>query len=247
MKVDLFAVMYNEEFMLPYFLRHYEKFVDRIFVWNDDSTDRTLEILQSHPKVTVLPMEVHGDNDPYWITSLYPQYEQLSRNIADYVICADTDEFIYHPDILSILEQEKEKGTQVIYCKGYTMISENLPVTTGQIYEEIKLGLPDKLESKWTIHSPDIHIRHRKGRHSAPHIQGEFIANPATGIKLLHYRFISETYFEYRNKINRDRLMLSFPGCNPVRKRTMPDRSRDDPLKWFREHKDQAVNVVDDL
>ena len=39
--VWLFTMSWNEERMLPFFFRHYDRFIDRYIVYDDGSTDRT--------------------------------------------------------------------------------------------------------------------------------------------------------------------------------------------------------------
>ena len=247
MKVDVYSIMHNEEQILPYWLRHYDTIADRIFVWDDDSTDGTRAILSRHPKVTILPIGKHNSNDAYWVTSVFPQYEHISRGLADWVVIADADEFIYHPRLLDVLKREKDQGTQLIHCAGYTMISDGLPATTGQIYDEIKLGLPDGMESKWTIHSPDIQVRYAKGRHGPVHNRLAFVRNRHTGIKLLHYRYLGDKYLEDHNKklFTRHKLMDNIAGEYSSQERhTCPDLSKGPLLDWFTAHKKEAVNVV---
>lgn len=247
MKVDVYSVMYNEQEILPYWLRHYETFADRIFVWEDDSTDATREILSKHTKVILLPMEKHGDDDVYWITTLFPQYEIYSRGQADWVIIADADEFVYHPRILERLQEEQDKGTKMIQCSGFTMISETFPCGDGQIYDEVKMGITDRGESKWTIHSPDLYIRYHKGRHGRPIRNGRGYAHRASDIKLLHYRYLGEKYYEERDMKNRDRLEFSFHEGHVYSRswrHQMPDGSRAAPLDWYNEHKKDAIEVV---
>jgi hypothetical protein len=247
MLIDVYSVMHNEEVLLPYWLRHYETVADRIFVWEDQSTDNTRQILAHHPKVTFLPTDCKGDDDPCWITKLFPQYEQVSRGVADWVMIADADEFIYHPQLREVLQKEKDIGTEVILCQGYAMVSDNLPVGDGQIYDEIMLGLPDSLESKWTIHSPDVYIRYHKGRHGKPMRNKRGGANRASGIKLLHYRYLGDQYFEQRDKTNLRRLGMVFETNFPYSRnwrRTLPDMSRGSALDWYAENKAKAVNVL---
>ena len=53
MIIHLYTISWNEARLLGYFFRHYDRWVDRYFVHDDGSTDGTLEILRSHPKVVV--------------------------------------------------------------------------------------------------------------------------------------------------------------------------------------------------
>lgn len=250
MKIDVYSNMYNEEFLLPYWLRHYETFADRIFIWDDHSTDKTLEILNSHPKVTLLPREKKGHHDYYYVTELYPQYERYSRGAADWVIIADADEFIYHPNIREILAAAKERGVPALQCSGFAMVSDKLPSGNGQIYDEIKTGIRDKAESKWTIHSPDIKIRHRKGRHGMPSVEGDFrrSAGRNSGIKLFHYRYLTKDYIDSREMKNIEQVSIAYPengwAYTTDGPRTMPDGEQINIHQWVAKHKGEAINVL---
>lgn len=248
MKVDVYSVMHNEEIIAPYWLRHYETFADRIFIWDDDSTDSTREILAASPKVTFLPVEKYGDDDDYWITSLFPQYEKISRGVADWVMIADADEFIYHPNMIEALSKAKEQGSQIIGCQGFTMVSDGLPTTSGQIYDEIKMGLPDQLESKWTIHVPNIFVRYGRGRHVKPHRKMGNVLDSETGIKLLHYRYLGPEFYESRDMRNQIRNALAYgyeAEYIPDKRRRLPDRTDGSGIEWHQINKSRAKNVVD--
>ena len=47
MKITLYTICYNEQEMLPYFLNHYSKMVDKIVVYDNQSTDNSRQILES--------------------------------------------------------------------------------------------------------------------------------------------------------------------------------------------------------
>lgn len=247
MKIDIYSVMNNERVLLPYWLRHYETFAANIYVWDDQSTDGTREMLEAHPLVTLLPMEKYGDDDVYWINELFPQYEQYSRGKADWVMIADGDEFIYHPNMVDVLAQETEKGSSILWCKGFAMIAEAPPSGDGQIYDEIRLGLPDKLENKWTVFDPKITVRFRKGRHGGAILKDRAIINADTGIKMLHYRYLGDEYLIERDRRNAERIEMVYKigyQYSDRKRRTMPDKSRDAALDWFAKHKHEAVDVV---
>lgn len=247
MKIDVYSIMRNEEVILPYFLRHYEKIADRIFVFEDNSTDNTLKILMGHPKVVLLDVNQHGINETYWTEELWPQYEIFSRGRADWVMCVDADEFVYHPKLMDTLEAQKFIKTDLLFCRGYTLVSDVLPTTDGQIYDEIKMGLPDRWSGKWAVFSPEIYLRYGQGRHTVKE-HSDARAESKTGIKLLHYRYLGPQYFESRDIKNTESYNnAEHQGLvyNPKRRRNLPDQSRGIPLEWFAEHKVEAVNVVD--
>ena len=52
--VHLYAVCWNEERILPHFMAHYGPMVDHFTIYDNGSTDSTLELLASYPNVTVV-------------------------------------------------------------------------------------------------------------------------------------------------------------------------------------------------
>ena len=252
MKIDLYSNMHNEALIIPYWLRHYEPLVDRIFVWDDESTDKTVELLTQCPKVTILPEKVKGNWDAYWVKELFPLYEKYSMGKADWVIVADGDEFIYHPSFREVMQAELDVGTDVIECTGFAMIANEFPTPNDypgkQLIELVKFGLPDGLESKWTIHTANKSIRFAKGRHGPVHNRRAFVRNRNTGIKLFHYRYFGDGYYANRDIVTIARNELVFHQgkvYTPDWANTLPDGTHGAALAWFNEHKKEAKNVVD--
>ena len=129
--------MHNEEVLLPYFLRHYETFADRIFIIDAYSTDRTREIAFKHPKVTLLHCpygeKFTEDDVSHCYERYYKEFRIRETRLGNVV---DGDEFVYHPDIQQALQHAEDKEADVIRTTCYTMVSDHLPTTTGQIYKE---------------------------------------------------------------------------------------------------------------
>jgi hypothetical protein len=94
MKIQVLSFMYNEEYLLPFFLKHYD-WADQInVIYDQDSSDRTLEILRSNPKVKVIPFRFPDMmNDALKVKKINEEYRKL-RN-CDRVILVDADEFIF--------------------------------------------------------------------------------------------------------------------------------------------------------
>lgn len=255
MKIDVYSNIYNEEEILPYWLRHYETFADRIFIWDCGSTDKTLDILKKHPKVTLLPLppeKMSGFDDYYFVNYLYPQYEKYSRGVVDWVIIADADEFIYHPQIKEVLEKAKNDGWQLVQCEGFSMVSSKFPTTNGQIYDEIKTGFSDRRYSKWTIFSPDVFIRFSRGRHWRPYGFENIKKNRDVSIKLLHYRFVGRGYLERRTRRNIERFALVKSNTKTYNNNWItietpiicPNHENCAVLKWFDKYKNKGINVI---
>jgi glycosyltransferase involved in cell wall biosynthesis len=243
MKIDLYSTMHNEEEILPYFLRHYEQIADRIFVWEDQSTDRTREILASHPKVKLMPLNVHGDDDAHWVDNVWPQYTSISKGKADYVIIVDADEFVYHPNLYAYLETCLKDGVRLFCCCGFTMISESFPTTDEQIYDEIKTGMHDPWGGKCCVFSPYIHIKYAPGRHFTKECSEDLTQAGKHDLKLLHYRYLGKEYFAKRSARNMNRMSEN----NKIQhwdKAEKPDSKSPYSLYWYERWKHLATKVI---
>ena len=72
MCIDLYASCWNEERIIPFFLRRYEPVVDRIIIFDDGSSDRSLELLAASAKVELRRLK-QGES------SILMQMEELNH------------------------------------------------------------------------------------------------------------------------------------------------------------------------
>jgi glycosyltransferase involved in cell wall biosynthesis len=240
MKIDVYSIMRDEIAILPYFLRHYETFADRIFVWDDGSDDGTREILEAHPKVKLLPCNMDGADDVYYVKYLWNQYEEISRGHADWVICVDADEFVYHPDIIQRINELTKRGDKRVRLDGYTMYHPIFPITTGQIYDEIKVGWPDMWSRKTVLFTPDMHMTWKPGRHNC--VSNRHVPTIMdSGINLLHFRYLGPEYFLERNRKNCGSMKVAF---KEGQRHNLPDGSRGIPYVWYEENKNKVIRLI---
>lgn len=203
MKVDVYTVVRNEEYMIKYFLRHYSTFAERIFVFDDHCDDKTVEIVEHHPYAAIIPYPFNnGFNEEDFAQCYYDAYQKYSRGKADWVICVDCDELVYDKNILRYLESAKSRGIQAIQNTSYFMVSTELPETDKQIYDVCKEGVRSPRYDKTTVYSPEIDFKYGPGRHTytAPGIKVE------RGLLMLHYRYLSYSYFVDRMTKNFSRM-----------------------------------------
>lgn len=200
MKIEVYAICYNEEKLLPYFLRHYESFCDKIVIYDNFSSDSSAEICKKSAKTELRRYNSGGQirDDIY----LEIKDNCWKDSDADWVIVVDIDEFVYHPSIKSVLEGEKHT---IIAPMFFNMFSEDFPTTEGQIYEEVNMGVPGF--TKWCLFRPDqFHkMNYEPGCHGANPI-GNVLVNKGTEIKLLHFKHLSLDYVVERNKLFAERL-----------------------------------------
>lgn len=200
MKIDVITIVRNEQYMIKYFLRHYEQFAERIFIFNDRCTDDTMKIAESHPKVRPFPAPFkNGFTEQEFSECFYDAYHLYSRGHADWVMCVDCDEFVYYPWLSDSLETAKGLGVKGIKPYCYFMVSEVLPTTNGQIYDECKEGVRVERFDKLAVFNPNIELKYGDGRHTATYPEGTKVFQ---GLFLLHFKYPSRDYFIEKTKIN---------------------------------------------
>jgi glycosyltransferase involved in cell wall biosynthesis len=185
MNIDIFTTCYNEEIILPYFLRHYKEFARNITVYDNMSTDNSIKIMEE-AGVNIIPFNTNGKFEESKLIDI--RNTCWKNSDADWVIVCDSDELIYHPDLFNVLENIKANH---IICEGYEMMTETLPTTEAQIYEEIKHGYFKVDYSKPCLFKPS-EIRETNfapGSHTAKPV-GAVSVNDS-GIKLLHYKYLN--------------------------------------------------------
>lgn len=110
-KIGIVTMAYNEERILPFFLKHYS-YVDRIHVlYETDSTDRTREILEAAPNVEIQDIHIEGglvDEEKVKLVNQAIREIGMQDEI-DWIYVLDPDEFIYpegHEDPRKFLSRQ---------------------------------------------------------------------------------------------------------------------------------------------
>ena len=194
MIVHLYAPCWNEERMIPFFLAHYAPFVDRIFIHDDGSTDRSRALLEAHPKVTFEEIGIPLTNGTRQAGELVPYYDQIwkrSRGIADWVILCNIDELFHHPRPRDYLEDCAAQGITMIPSEGWDMLRWRFPPPGTDLVSQVRRGARKIRMDKLFAFSPDaiVETRFMSGRHRALP-RGRIEYPPRYEVRLLHYRFL---------------------------------------------------------
>lgn len=203
MKITLYIVCYNEQLILPHLLNYYSTIVDKIVVYDNESTDDTLKILN----------EYKGNLEIRTFKTNHQLRDDIHSKIkntcwigddSDYCIVNDTDEFIYHPlGLRNYLEQNL--NNDFFTPVGYQMVSDEFPSDYSKlITEQVKVGVYNEYYDKLSIINPKrvIDINFKPGGHEVgyevvgPNIKA--VVDPE--LKLLHYRFLGLDYVLNRSR-----------------------------------------------
>jgi len=203
MKVWAYAICWNEIKMLPYYIKHYESFCEKIIIYDNESTDGSRRLIKEHPKCELRTYKTGNQIKDSKYLEIKNNCWQEARKIADYVIVGDMDEFIYHPNILEFLKDNQEKYS-LFKPAGFQMVSDSFPREPKPLTEIVKIGTHHGGSSKPIIFCPTRlrAINFRPGCHNAdPKMKGKKwwfrdlgYSPEASPLKLLHYKFLSINY-----------------------------------------------------
>ena len=208
MNLSVYAVAFNEEKIMPFFLDYYSQFVSKITIYDNESTDNTVSIVNNYKKCETEVILFHSENSMNDYIHRDIKNKCWKDSNSDYTIVVDCDEFIYHPNLVEFLTTTK----QALYCPiGYQMVSEKFPEYNKLITDQIKNGTAEPMYSKPCLFSPrDIKRCHYSiGAHTAKFTSiNDEVLSPYTNneLKCLHYKNISYDYRSNKNKRNLNRM-----------------------------------------
>ena len=176
--IEVFTITWNEEYLLPYFFQHYD-WADKIIVYDNESTDNTINIIQSNPKAELRTYKTNNQMDN--VALQYIKNNCWKGSKADWVIVCDADEFLVGHEILPQYAKQKV----VFKPQGYNIVGkagENPPINRGY---------KDHNFSKMVCFSPRIkEINYQVGSHHAAPVGGVVVDQ----MKLLHYMWLSAEF-----------------------------------------------------
>ena len=195
MSIALYAGCWNEERIIPFFLRHYGPLVDRIIIYDDHSTDRSAELLRASPKVEVRPFKREAESYLDAHLALFETCWHESRGRADWVCLVDLDEFLFHPDWHRYLDTQKNAGVTIIQALGFDMVSETFPPAGAALATTLTHGQRDLHLDKTGLFAPDAieQINHSVGRHRCSPV-GRVVLPAQYAVQLRHYKNLGLEY-----------------------------------------------------
>ena len=167
--IHLYTLCWNDSRMLPHFFRHYSSLVDRFFVFDNGSTDGSLQLLAGNERVQVSHFQTEFDSFADTELRLSEEIWKNSKGLADWVLIVDIDEHVYHEDLRSYLRICRQRGITAIQAVGYEMISETFPDASMPLCDVVTNGVRSSEYCKLCLFDPSAITRTNftYGRHSA--------------------------------------------------------------------------------
>lgn len=201
--VHLYAACWNEVKMLGFFFRHYDPWVDRYVMYDDGSTDGTLDILRGHPKVDLRTLDrTDPDSVMRSQTAMFNSAWKQSRDVADWVVLVDIDEHLHlagGADVRSYLAAQRGLGVTLIPALGFNMVSLDMPVDEGRLVDVVRRGVAARALNKLLVFDPgaveETTVGH--GRHvAAP--SGRLLLPARDELMLCHFRQLGLRHWQGR-------------------------------------------------
>jgi glycosyltransferase involved in cell wall biosynthesis len=206
--IHAYFVCYNEANILPHLLKHYLSFCERVTILDNHSTDNSAEIINSFPNTEIIPFTSNNEFHDGVHIKLKNHVWKSSIGIADYVILGDTDEFLYHENMINFLTESFNKGVTLFKPIGYHMVAnENFILKADDnIFEKVTDGVRTEVLDKMMMFNCNkiTNINYGFGCHGAVP-QGEIVLS-AGELKMLHYKFLGLEDHMYKQKIRGERL-----------------------------------------
>jgi hypothetical protein len=167
--VFVLAVCFNEAPMLPFFLDHYIHYVGarKVVLHDGGSTDGSAAIAARYPEVefVVSPSEKLDDRE---LMRIRNEEWKKYRHQCDWMIVGDVDEFLYHPQMRSVLKGLKQQGVTLPMVEGFNIIAKAHPayVPGRYLWQDNQTGLADPhYGNKNLIFDPKVDINYTLGCH----------------------------------------------------------------------------------
>jgi glycosyltransferase involved in cell wall biosynthesis len=217
MRIDAYIQVWNREDTIALTIKHYKQFCEKIFIYDNFSTDNTRDIAYSLGcEVVLFGQEGILDDQAYktWKNNAWKGSD------ADWVIVVDDDEILYSEDLVFILKAARMNGETIFKPQGISVHSNLMPVES---WLDIRTGWEDNNYSKLCVFDPskvDIGFEYGCHTHMNGFPKGKVHYGKET-LYLLHYNFVGGV----------DRLIKRWAQYEPRRQRSAIN------LRWNMGHR----------
>ena len=138
MIIHLYTLCWNEIDILPFVIDYWKRIpVTKAIVYDNGSTDGSVEYLQQYDWIEVRHFETEGMNDAVQRDIKNSCWKESKGN-ADFVIVCDTDEVLYSNNFNEELEYMKKNGYNVLGTPWYALCGDNVPeYKNGALLHEV--------------------------------------------------------------------------------------------------------------
>ena len=205
-RISVYSLCWNEGKLLPHFLNHYSKFANKITIFDNESTDNSVDIIKSFDKCKINLISYNSDNKINDFIYLGIKNNCWKNDPSEYVVVCDIDEFLYTENIFDYLD--KNNFYDVFTPNGYDMVSTTFPMCNTPITQQVIKGFFHLGFCKSVLFKSNMlsNINYQPGAHTSNPIGYKIITKSCDDLKLLHYKRLSLEYLINRNESLKNRL-----------------------------------------
>lgn len=211
--VDVHVLCYNEEKLVPFMLDYWAEFATNVYVYDNMSTDSSVELLLKEKRFNVEIITYDSNNELNDGIYLQLKNNVWKRSIGkcDFIVMSDFDEVLFSNNIIGELKYMKDNGMTICLPKIFDMYSQEFPeyVPNLLLHETVNLGFPFPQFGKRLLFNPNEiqEINYAPGAHSCNPV-GNVKYYDRNNLFLLHYKSLSIDYVLGRYKMYRERLSM---------------------------------------
>ena len=125
-KVCWIVLCKNEEDIIPFVIPYWRRIADHVVVFDNFSTDKSIELLSQHDWIEIRYFETEGQNDLYQ-KQLKEQAYLEYKNKYDIIIISDMDEVFYFNDFKALEGQMIDGGYNILATPIYSLCEDFKP------------------------------------------------------------------------------------------------------------------------
>lgn len=126
LKVCWITLCKNEEDIIPFCIQYWKRIADKVVVFDNFSTDKSIELLSQHDWIEIRYFESDGQNDLIQ-KSLKEQAYLQYKNDYDIIIISDMDEVFYFDDFKASVEEMINGGYSCMVTPIYSLCEDSKP------------------------------------------------------------------------------------------------------------------------
>lgn len=208
-----YVLCWNEMPILPFMIDYWKLIANKVIVYDNNSTDGTLDFLKNFEWIEVRPYPIETNNtidDEIHVKIKNECWKEQKNNNVDFVIVSDLDEVIWARDLYENLRYIKDKKFAVVKPTGYDFVSQEFPVHGDLLlHEQIDTCCRIPLWDKCILFQPDLveEINYLPGAHYCNPIikvNSEFVE--LSTLLLFHFKYLSVEYLIMKRFATKGRL-----------------------------------------